>query len=189
MSALAIGGYYPNSFRGSMLYTGFYQKQKPANLRLFKNHDLSLPKYPFDSKNDETNNPNIQINKILLSIKPIEQRWVFNELEELRMIADHSNWDNLGSAPFDDDTYQIARRFLWALPSSLAAPELTVDRDGEINFDWFGLRGQILTVSLRKDGRIAYACRISQRRNYSGTEDFIDSIPKKIVESIKSTTT
>lgn len=151
-------------------------------------YPASAPKNLFEYKSGEIYNPNTQINKILLSIKPIEQRWVFNELEELRMIADHSNWDNLGSALFDDDTYQTAKRFLWALPSSLAAPELTVDRDGEINFDWFGLRGQMLTVSLRKDGRIAYACRISQCRNYSGTEEFIDSIPKKIVESIKATT-
>jgi hypothetical protein len=161
MSAPAIGGYHPTSFLQNLL---------------------------FDPKNGVIHNTNNQINKILLSIKPIGQRWVFNELEELRMTATHSNWDNLGSAPLDDDTYQLAKRFIWALPSSLSAPELTVDRDGEINFDWFGLRGRMLTVSLRKDGRIAYACRISQRRNYSGTEEFIDSIPKKIVESIKAAT-
>lgn len=127
-----------------------------------------------------------KMNEVLIRIKPSEQQWVFNELEELRISASHLNWDNLGSSPLDSGTYQIAKRFILALPSSLPAPELTVDRDGEINFDWFGSEGQIFSASLRKDGRIAFAGQISPRKRYSGLEEFNDSIPKRIVESIKS---
>src|ERR1022692_4550787 len=86
------------------------------------------------------------MNDVFISIKPSEQKWVFNELEELSINASRPNWDNLGSAPLDSDTYQIAKRFILALPSSLPAPELTVDRDGEVNFDWFGSGGQIFSI-------------------------------------------
>lgn len=127
-----------------------------------------------------------EMKDIFISLKPSGQQWVFNELEELSFNATHHNWDNLGSAPLDADTYQIAKRFILALPSSLPAPELTVDRDGEVNFDWFGSSGQIFSASLRKDGRIAFAGQISTRNRQSGVEEFNDSIPKKIVEGIKT---
>lgn len=128
----------------------------------------------------------IELNDVFISIKPSDQKWVFNELEELSINASCPNWDNLGSAPLDADTYQIAKRFILALPSSLPAPELTVDRDGEVNFDWFGSSGQIFSASLRKDGRIAFAGQISTRNRQSGVEEFNDSIPKRVVESIKT---
>lgn len=127
-----------------------------------------------------------ELNEIFISIKPSAQTWVFSELEELSITASHKNWDNLGSAPLDADTYQIAKRFISALPSSLPAPELTVDRDGEVNFDWYGSSGQIFTASLRKDGRIAFAGQISTRNRLSGVGEFNDSVPEKVVESIKT---
>lgn len=127
-----------------------------------------------------------KMNDVFISIKPSDQKWMFNELEELSINASFPNWDNLGSAPLDADTYQIAKRFILALPSSLPAPELTVDRDGEVNFDWFGSGGQIFSASLRKDGRIAFAGQISIRNRLSGLEEFNDSVPKRIVENIKT---
>ena len=57
----------------------------------------------------------------------------------------------------DSATLLLAQRFLAALPSELAAPELAVDPDGEISFDWFGRSGRNFSVSLRSDGRVAIA--------------------------------
>lgn len=127
-----------------------------------------------------------RLNDVFTKLKPSEQQWVFNELEELHITASHYNWDNLGSAPLDTETYQIAKRFILALPSVLPAPELTVDRDGEVNFDWFGSHGQIFSASLRKDGCLAYAGQFSTRNRLSGLEEFNDSVPKRVVESIKA---
>lgn len=127
-----------------------------------------------------------KLNEILVDIKPSTQLWVFNELEELRITASHKNWDNLGSAPLDSDTYQIAKRFILALPSSLPAPELTVDRDGEVTFDWFTSKGQIFTASLRKDGQISFAGQISTRKRLSGIEEFNDSVPRQVLEGVET---
>ena len=123
---------------------------------------------------------------VFVQIKPSAQQWVFNELEELSQVATCQNWDNLGSVPLDADTYQIAKRFILALPSSIPAPELTVDRDGEVNFDWFGSGEKIFSASLRKDGRIAFAGQFSARKRLSGLEEFNDSVLKEIVESVKA---
>jgi len=155
---------------------------------------LAMDYYPISTSSQQTWGGNSEeaqklhseMNDVFISIKPSEQQWVFNELEELSFTASRHNWDNLGSAPLDADTYQIAKRFILALPSSLPAPELTVDRDGEVNFDWFGSSGQIFSASLRKDGRIAFAGQISTRKRESGLEEFNDSVPKRIVESIKA---
>lgn len=157
---------------------------------------LTMDYYPISTSSQQTQWGGIskeaqklysQMNEVFTCIKPSEQKWVFNELEELSINASHPNWDNLGSAPLDADTYQIAKRFICALPSSLPAPEVTVDRDGEVNFDWFGSSGQIFSVSLRKDGRIAFAGQFSARKRLSGLEEFNDSVPKRILEGIKTT--
>jgi hypothetical protein len=141
---------------------------------------------PSEGSSAEAQKLHAEMNDVFNRIKSSEQQWVFSELAELSINASHHDWDNLGSAPLDADTYQIAKRFILALPSSLPAPELTVDRDGEVNFDWFGSGGQIFSASLRKDGRIAFAGQISIRNRQSGLEEFNDSVPKRIVEGIRT---
>lgn len=109
------------------------------------------------------------------------QRSAFDELEDMRVLATRVNWDNLGSAPLENATYEIAKRFLWATPSNLPTPEVTVDRDGEANFDWFGKQGKNFSISLRKDGRLAYAGQFSTTRSVYGTDNFDDTVPQEIL--------
>ena len=125
------------------------------------------------------------VNGIIGSIKPIKQKWVFDELKLLSMEAAEDNWDGQGSKCLDHDTYQAAKRFVLALPLDIPAPEVVVDADGEINFEWYGKLGQRLTMALRKDGRIAYAGQFSIRSRTSGMEEFNDSVPKELVDCIK----
>lgn len=127
------------------------------------------------------------INNIFHDIKTTDQNWMFNELEELSVVASTPNWDNLGSAPLENETYQAAKRFLLAWPSNLPSPEITSDRDGEVNFDWFGSNGQIFSVSLRKDGRLAFAGQFASRQKISGMEEFNNAIPKQVVDSVRDT--
>lgn len=128
---------------------------------------------------------------IVDAIRPLKeasslQRSAFDELEDVRAQATRFNWDNLGSASLDELTYQIAKRFLWAIPSNLPAPEVTVDRDGEANFDWFGKQGKNFSVSLRKDGRLAFAGQFSTTRRVSGTDNFDDTVPQEILFGLKT---
>jgi hypothetical protein len=126
-----------------------------------------------------------KVNDIIGSIKPYNQKWVFDELALLSMEAAEDNWDGQGSKRLDHDTYQAAKRFVQALPLEIPPPEVIVDADGEVNFEWYGKQGQRLTMALRKDGRVAYAGQFSIRSRASGMEEFNDSVPKELVECIK----
>lgn len=84
-----------------------------------------------------------------------------------------------------DDLFALAQRFLLALPASLPAPELALDDDGEILFDWRGRDNRMLTVALRQDGRLAYACRISAFDKDHGVKRFDEAIPRRIVELVQ----
>lgn len=79
----------------------------------------------------------------------------------------------------------LAERFLLALPSHLSTPELDIDADGEVALDWSGPGGRMLTVALRGDGRLSYAARLSARDKENGTKEFVDSIPKPILDLVQ----
>ena len=82
----------------------------------------------------------------------------------------------------ESQVFILANRFLFALPTYLPKPELALDSDGEISFDWMGINGQVLTATLRGDGRLSYAARISALDKDYGTKIFSDSTPKELVE-------
>src|SRR5438105_2938375 len=77
----------------------------------------------------------------------------FNDLQALAQ--EHS------SDVHSSKNFLLALRFLLALPTYLPAPELALDEDGEVSFDWRGSGGRLLTATLREDGRLSYAARIS----------------------------
>ncbi len=79
----------------------------------------------------------------------------------------------------------IAQRFLLALPRTEVPPELAMDDDGEICFDWKGPSQALLTIALGPDGRLSYAFRASQFDKDHGTSRFVDAIPKKIVDLVR----
>lgn len=105
---------------------------------------------------------------------------VFNDLQTL---AQENNTEVKESPAF-----LLAQQFLLALPTNIPAPELALDSDGEISFDWKGPGGQLMTVTLREDGRISYASRISVYDKDHGTKQFTDSIPYRVLELVKQVT-
>ncbi len=88
-------------------------------------------------------------------------------------------------ATIDQATFTIAKRFLMAFPKTLPAPELSLDKDGEISFDWLGKHREMFSLSLRADGRLSYAAKLGTKRSFYGIEEFDDEVPARIVESIK----
>ena len=152
---------------------------------------LALEYYPISTRisgtgsSTEAKAVGEKLKRVVRELKSSSQKKVFNELEELSVDASSKNWDGLGSLPLDGATYQVAKRFILALPTVLPMPELTVDRDGEINFDWFGSSGQIFSVSLRHDGRLVYAGQFAPRKSVSGKEEFNDAVPKEVIRWVE----
>lgn len=67
--------------------------------------------------------------------------------------------------------------------ADLFAPEVTVDEDGNIEFDWMYQRGVVLTISLGVDGKYAWAAMINGWVD-SGT-GILPAITTKLREAIE----
>jgi len=88
-------------------------------------------------------------------------------------------------APVDLNTIKVAWAFAKRLPRSLPAPEIAVDPDGEIAFDWFGPTGKMFSVSVNNNGRIAYAGRFGGTSRIHGTEQLSETLPQEIIRGIQ----
>ncbi|HKN75513.1 MAG TPA: hypothetical protein VJW94_10085 [Candidatus Acidoferrum sp.] len=91
----------------------------------------------------------------------------------------------MGAVPINEDAGQMAIKFATLLPTSIPVPEVGVDPDGEISFDWLGPSGKMFSVSVDKKGRLAYAGRFGEKRKNSGVEQLSDICPPEIILGIK----
>lgn len=106
-------------------------------------------------------------------------------LEELRSDAALENQRGNIIATLGEDSYVVARQFLFSLPVSLPAPAIGIDPDGEVSFDWVDERGRNFSVSLGENGRLSYAGQFSLSSSIHGTEEFDDSVPEIVLASIR----
>jgi hypothetical protein len=105
---------------------------------------------------------------------------VQDALASLVLEAARDNWDGYGSAPVDRASLGFAKRVAQMLPVSLPEPEVTVDPDGEVSFDWECGKRQRLSFSVGPSGTFRYAGIVGGSETY-GTEPWRDGIPEAIV--------
>lgn len=84
------------------------------------------------------------------------------------------------------ETLETCKRFLLAWPKTVPMPELTLDTDGEVVLDWIGPHNDMVTASLRHDGRVSYAAHFGTRRRKHGIEAFDDAVPEPVLEAVRS---
>ena len=78
--------------------------------------------------------------------------------------------------------YERATAFLRALPRDFAKPDVSVDPDGEIAFDWRE-GGDLYSVSLGANGRLSCAGLLDGVSS-SSTEFFGGTVPAAVVEVV-----
>jgi hypothetical protein len=79
---------------------------------------------------------------------------------------------------------QLAIYFISALPTGTRDPECGVDRDGDINLEWYGAKGHVLTLSINGGGRITYAY-LHGDQHERGALAMKDRIPPRLLELIQ----
>ena len=57
----------------------------------------------------------------------------------------------------DSPSLRLCEEFFAALPSDIPVPEISVDPDGEIAFDWDGGKGWLFSVSFSRRNRYSFA--------------------------------
>ena len=79
---------------------------------------------------------------------------------------------------------QLAIYFISALPLGVKDPECGVDHDGDINLEWFGARGHVLTLSINATGRITYAY-VHGDQHERGALTMQERIPSRLLDLIQ----
>lgn len=97
--------------------------------------------------------------------------------------ASSPGWDGYGALPVDLETFEVASRFLDALPPTPEDPEIAIDPDGEVSITWRRSRHQLFSVSIARGGRISFA-GIFGERDRSGTEFFSEEIPSAVLDGL-----
>ena len=110
-------------------------------------------------------------------------KWLIAEIHEV-VRESHT----MGVVPVDEDTEGTAIKFATILPSSLPAPEIAADPDGELSFDWLGSSDNMFSVSVDRNGRLAYAGRFSGGRKTNGVEQLSEVCPPEVLLGIEKAT-
>ena len=104
------------------------------------------------------------------------------EIEDLYMVSDGT------SIPVDVGTIRAATQFAYSLPRFGPIPEVSSDPDGEISFDWVGPSGEMFSVSVNKQNRLAYAGWFGEKSRVHGIEQLDEGCPRQIVRGIEKAT-
>jgi len=105
------------------------------------------------------------------------------ELYDLLEECVSENWDGYGAQPIDPNSFNEAERFILSLPTTVRAPEVDVDPDGEISLEWYLEPRKVFSVSIGKRNEITYAGLYGLNKTY-GREYFDDEIPKAVFDNI-----
>lgn len=123
-----------------------------------------------------------EISKTVLRLNDTgsQKTFLFHDLNTLA-----SEYGLLDSSQF---LVNLAKKFLLSLPSDIKMPDLDIDNDGDISFEWFGTNKKIMSLSLSKNGAIHYSARISDIKRRSGKDYFDEAIPSEIIKLIHEVT-
>ncbi len=104
------------------------------------------------------------------------RRTALDALETEASKASIHNWDGYGAPPVNATAMTYARHFLALLPLNACSPEITIDNDGEVNFQWDFGRRCVFSVSIGRDGTLTYAGLFGYNKMH-GTEMLAGTIP------------
>ena len=94
------------------------------------------------------------------------------------------DWDGYGAKRIDGKSYEESLRFLDILPGTIPTPEVAVDPDGMVAFEWHEEPRWVFSVSFETNGAIAYAGLFGNSKTH-GTEYFGQALPQSILDSIR----
>ena len=95
------------------------------------------------------------------------------------------NWDGHGALPVNERAKALAADLVATLPRLRSQPEVVVDPDGSIGFDWQKAADQILSLSLSGEGMLAYAALQGRNRSRGTLEFSPGHLPKIVSEFIE----
>lgn len=105
-------------------------------------------------------------------------------IPEIEGLADESD----GGKRADPETVRAALWFAHCLPRFAPLPEVSVDPDGEISFDWLTPNGDMFSVSINKQNRLAYAGWFGEKSRIHGVEQLAETCPSEVIRGVHRAT-
>lgn len=94
---------------------------------------------------------------------------------------------NVGDEEINGPAYGEALDFAARIPTNFPIPEVFVDSDGSISFDWTHSPHHSVVVAFYGVGKIYFAVLQGRTSSLHGTKVVTDELPKEITDSISST--
>ncbi|MEZ4647528.1 MAG: hypothetical protein R3E97_01870 [Candidatus Eisenbacteria bacterium] len=116
----------------------------------------------------------------------IGERWIrlVTAIEDAADEASEPDWDGHGALPANELAVRWAFQFALSLPRDLPLPELSIDKDGEVSFEWSLGPRAVFSVSVAPNGTLSYAGLYGHRKCY-GVESLDSAVPEPILEGIR----
>lgn len=111
---------------------------------------------------------------------------LLQSLYEFAKECSDDNWDDYDASAVSEATVANAEKFIRALPDSLEMPELSVDPDGSISFDWIPDSTRTFTLSVSGSNRLAYAWIDGLDRGHATARFENGAIPDRVLTEIKT---
>jgi hypothetical protein len=107
-----------------------------------------------------------------------------DELAEVGRKHSMDGWGGDGTKAVNQTSYSNAVKFALALPSNLMTPEIYVDPDGIITFEWYEDKRRVYSVSIGNQGELSYAGLFGLNRT-CGTEYLTGNVPELVINNVK----
>ena len=93
------------------------------------------------------------------------------------------NWDDYGAKAIDEISYGKAIYFSRLLPPNIPVPEIYIDPDGEVTFEWYTGPRQVFFLSIGSNNELVYAGLFGANKTH-GVEYLDDELPGTILDNI-----
>lgn len=111
------------------------------------------------------------------------KKLLINELYGAVAAAGVNNWDGEGANRAIPASMEYAEKFINLSTNFTAKPDIYIDPDGEICFEWDAGKRSVFSISFSSDGFLTYASLIGSTKNH-GVIPFKEDIPAFVEEIV-----
>lgn len=136
------------------------------------------------NKKPEVSTEEMQENRAIQDLRFIELSRLFEELRSVFTECSVPNWDGYDALPVGKTTFKNAWTFLLSIPAGLLPSSVGADAFGDITFEWFVAKRNILTISINSRNQLHFAGLVNGLP-VDGAESFEGELSREILSQIR----
>lgn len=110
---------------------------------------------------------------------------LLESLNEAASEALEPDWDGNDAEPVNPGAFLKAEHFIRALPDYLPDPEISIDPDGDVSFEWIPSKTKYFTVTTNNTDRLAYAWIDGTDRGHAVANMQSPVIPDRLIRELE----